>query len=287
MGSKTKNRLVDALYLALAIVPFLLAMTLKVLTAPATEGVSITGAMIFFTVDMPIQAWPVTEAQVNSLAVMLSMLGLCLYLTHGLQVVPGSKRQLIAEWIVEKVTNLVQNRMGERFMGFVPFIAAILGLSALSSLSSLLGLFPPTSDLNIVAGWAILVFILITYYKLTPVPLFAPMNVLGEVATPVSMSFRHYGNVLSGVIISALVGTALKGLSNMLLGWLPGVLGQFPFLQIGLPAILSLYFDIFSGCMQAFIFAMLTMLNIALGFPEEDYERRQAKKRKKASLQKA
>lgn len=299
MGSKTKNRLVDALYLALAIVPFLLAMTLKVLTAPATEGVSITGAMIFFTVDMPIQAWPVTEAQVNSLAVMLSMLGLCLYLTHGLQVVPGSKRQLIAEWIVEKVTNLVQNSMGERFMGFVPFIAAILGLSALSSLSSLLGLFPPTSDLNIVAGWAILVFILITYYKLqgglwpyvkgffTPVPLFAPMNVLGEVATPVSMSFRHYGNVLSGVIISALVGTALKGLSNMLLGWLPGVLGQIPFLQIGLPAILSLYFDIFSGCMQAFIFAMLTMLNIALGFPEEDYERRQAKKRKKASLQKA
>lgn len=299
MGSKTKNRLVDALYLALAIVPFLLAMTLKVLTAPATEGVSITGAMIFFTVDMPIQAWPVTEAQVNSLAVMLSMLGLCLYLTHGLQVVPGSKRQLIAEWIVEKVTNLVQNSMGERFMGFVPFIAAILGLSALSSLSSLLGLFPPTSDLNIVAGWAILVFILITYYKLqgglwpyvkgffTPVPLFAPMNVLGEVATPVSMSFRHYGNVLSGVIISALVGTALKGLSNMLLGWLPGVLGQFPLLQIGLPAILSLYFDIFSGCMQAFIFAMLTMLNIALGFPEEDYERRQAKKRKKASLQKA
>ena len=178
-------------------------------------------------------------------------------------------------------------------------IAAILGLSALSSLSSLLGLFPPTSDLNVVAGWAILVFILITYYKLqgglwpyvkgffTPVPLFAPMNVLGEIATPVSMSFRHYGNVLSGVIISALVGAALRGLSHTLLGWLPGVLGQFPFLQIGLPAILSLYFDIFSGCMQAFIFAMLTMLNIALGFPEEDYERRQAKKRKKASLQKA
>ena len=299
MGSKTKNRLVDALYLALAIVPFLLAMTLKVLTAPATEGVSITGAMIFFTVDMPIQAWPVTEAQVNSLAVMLSMLGLCLYLTHGLQVIPGSKRQLIAEWIVDKVTSLVQNSMGERFMGFVPFIAAILGLSALSSLSSLLGLFPPTSDLNIVAGWAILVFILITYYKLQgglwpyvkgffePVPVFAPFNIIGEFATPVSMSFRHYGNVLSGVVISTLVAYALQGLSKLLLGWLPGVLGSFPLLQVGLPAVLSLYFDIFSGLMQAFIFAMLTMLNIALGFPEEDYERRQAKKRQKASLQKA
>lgn len=114
----------------------------------------------------------------------------------------------------------------------------------------------------------------------TPVPLFAPMNVLGEVATPVSMSFRHYGNVLSGVIISALVGTALKGLSNMLLGWLPGVLGQFPFLQVGLPAILSLYFDIFSGLMQAFIFALLTTIYISTGFPQEEYERRKAKRKK-------
>lgn len=299
MGNKTKSRVVDALYLALTILPLLLAMTLKVLTTPASEGVSITGAQVYFTINMPLQSWPITEAQANTVAVMLSMLGLCLYMTHGLKVFPESKRQLLVEWMVEKVNALVLDSMGERFMGFAPFIAAILGLSAFSSLSSLLGIFPPTSDLNIIAGWAILVFILITYYKLkgglwgyvkgffTPIPLFAPMNVLGEVATPVSMSFRHYGNVLSGVIISALVGTALKGISQMLLGWLPGTLSQFPLFQIGLPAILSLYFDLFSGCMQAFIFAMLTMLNIALGFPEEDYERRQAKKRKKASLQKA
>ena len=66
----------------------------------------------------------------------------------------------------------------------------------------------------------------------------------------------------------------------MLLGWLPGVLGQFPFLQVGLPAILSLYFDIFSGLMQAFIFAMLTMLYIATGFPQEEYEQRKAKRKK-------
>ena len=66
----------------------------------------------------------------------------------------------------------------------------------------------------------------------------------------------------------------------MILGWLPGVLGQFPYLQIGLPAILSLYFDIFSGLMQAFIFAMLTMLYIATGFDEEAYNARMAKKKK-------
>ena len=183
--------------------------------------------------------------------------------------------------------------MGEYFAGFAPFIAAILGLSAFSSLSSLTGLYPPTSDINVTAGWAILVFILITYYKFKagplqymksfgdPVPFLAPLNIISEVATPVSMAFRHYGNVLSGAVISVLIATALQGLSSMLLGWLPGLLGDIPFLQIGLPAILSLYFDVFSGLLQAYIFAMLTMLYVAGGFPQDEYEKRKAKKQNK------
>jgi F-type H+-transporting ATPase subunit a len=81
------------------------------------------------------------------------------------------------------------------------------------------------------------------------------------------------------VVISTLVSFALQALSKMVLGWLPRFLGEFPFLQAGLPAILSLYLDVFSGLMQAFIFAMLTMLYITTGFPEEEYEARQAKKR--------
>jgi len=68
-----------------------------------------------------------------------------------------------------------------------------------------------------------------------------------------------------------------------LLGWLPGVLGDIPFLQIGIPAVLSIYFDVFSGCLQAFIFAMLTMLYISGGFPADDYAARQAKKKKKSN----
>ena len=93
------------------------------------------------------------------------------------------------------------------------------------------------------------------------------------------MSFRHYGNVLSGVVISTLVAYALRSLSKMVFGFL----GNFTILQIGLPAVLSIYFDIFSGLMQAFIFAMLTMLYIATGFPEEEYERRKAAKTAKAA----
>lgn len=292
MSKKARARLVDILLLAMIILPFAGAAALKVVTKPPSEEISITGAMIYFTIPMPLQDLPITEAQVNSLAVMIAILGLCLYLTHGITVMPHSKRQLAAEWIVEKATALVEDNMGKRFLGFAPFVAAIMALSAFSSLSSLLGLFPPTSDMNIVAGWAILVFILITHYKLKggllpyvkgffePVPIFAPFNIIGELATPVSMSFRHYGNVLSGVVIATLVSYALQGVSRALLGWLPGALGRFPFLQIGIPAVLSLYFDIFSGCMQAFIFAMLTMLYIATGFPEEEYERRKAKRKK-------
>lgn len=186
--------------------------------------------------------------------------------------------------------------MGSYFEGFAPFIAAIMVLSGFSSLLTLVGLYPPTSDLNVVAGWALVTFILITYYKCKcglwhyikgfaePVAFLTPLNVIGEVATPVSMAFRHYGNILSGSVISVLVAAALQGLSKIVLGWLPGVLGQIPFLQIGLPAVLSVYFDVFSGLLQAFIFAMLTMLYISSGFPAEDYEKRKEKKKKQKTM---
>ena len=291
----------DIACLSLAIVPLLVGMTLKVLLTPPSEGIVITGAQIYFTVPMPLQAWPVTESQINSWLVILSILGLCLYLTHGVRAGVPTKRQLVAEWLVEKVDGMVRENMGEYFMGFGPFVAAILSLSALSSLSSLIGLYPPTSDINVTGGWAILVFALITYYKLKagpwhyiksfgdPVPVLAPMNLISEVATPVSMAFRHYGNILSGTIVSVLVASGLSGLSQKLFGWLPGALGEFPFLRVGIPAALSVYFDVFSGCLQAYIFAVLTMLYVSSGFPQDEYEKRQlrraAKKQKKELTQ--
>lgn len=291
MNSKSRRfAVVDGLLIAMIVLPLLLGIVLKVLTAPPSEGISITGAQIYFTIPMPIQDLPITSAQINSWLVILSLLGLCLYFTHGLSVKKPTRRQHLAEWVIEKTESMVKDSMGDFFSGYAPFIASIIALSAFSSLMSLLGLFPPTSDINIVAGWAILVFILITYYKLKgglwgylkgftePIFIMAPLNVLGEIATPVSMAFRHYGNVLSGSVISVLIAAALQGLSSLVLGWLPGALGEIPLLQIGLPAILSVYFDVFSGCMQAYIFAMLTMLNIAGGFPEEDYLKRKQKK---------
>ena len=287
---KFKQKLTDILLIAGMILPFLGCMALKVLTAVPADGISVTGAQVYFRIPLPVQDMPVTEAQVVSLAVLLFLFFLCLFLTRNLQMHPESTRQLVAEYIVEATEKLVRTNMGEFFMGFAPFIAAILGISAVSSLSSLLGVFPPTSDINIIAGWAILVFILITAYKLKggawnyvkgyfePIPVFAPLNILGEVATPISMSFRHFGNVLSGVCISALLAYAVGGLTNAVFSFLPATVNFPPILRIGIPAVFSIYFDIFSGALQAFIFAMLTMLNISNGFPAELYEKRQAKK---------
>lgn len=291
MNTKSRRfRIVDVLLLLMTILPVVCGIVLKVLTKTPAQGIEITGAQIYFTIPMPLQDLPITEAQINSWLVILSILGLCLYLTHGLGVQSATKRQHLVEWVVEKTETMVTESMGDYFSGYAPFIASIMALSAFSSLLTLFGLYPPTSDINVVAGWSILVFMLITYYKLKggllnylkgftePIFVMTPLNILGEVATPVSMAFRHYGNVLSGSVIAVLIAAALQGLSSLVLGWLPGALAEIPFLQIGLPAVLSLYFDIFSGCMQAYIFAMLTMLNISGGFPQEEYEKRKQKK---------
>jgi F-type H+-transporting ATPase subunit a len=263
---------------------------LKILTTPQSEGIAISGAKIFFTIKLPIQNLPITESQIHSWLVMIAITGLCLFLTHGLKEKADTKRQHIAEWIVENAQKLVIDNMGDYFSGFAPFIAAILSLSAFSSLLALFGLYAPTSDVNVTAGWAILVFFLITYYKMKcgpmvyaksfgePVPFLAPLNIISEFATPVSMAFRHYGNVLSGSVISVLLAVGLQGLSSMVLGKLPGFLGEFPLFQIGIPAVLSIYFDVFSGVLQAYIFAMLTMLYVAGAFPADEYFRRKAKK---------
>jgi F-type H+-transporting ATPase subunit a len=292
MSKKKSFLFIDILLIAMMILPLVFGIVLNILTNPPSDGIDISGALVYFTIPLPLGGLPITESQINSLLVVISIFALCLYLTHGIKEKADTKRQHIAEWIVEKVEGLVKENMGEYFAGFAPFIAAILALSAFSSLISLLGLYPPTSDLNVVAGWAILVFVLITYYKnkcgpirymksfAEPVPLLLPINIISEVATPISMAFRHYGNVLSGTVISVLVAAGLQGISSILLGWLPGFLGEIPFLQIGIPAVLSLYFDLFSGCLQAFIFAMLTMMYVSGGFPIDEYEKRKLKKQK-------
>lgn len=241
------------------------------------SDISVSGAKILFELPFGLT---ITETQVNMWIVMVAIAAICIWLTHGMKVKPDSKRQIVAEFLVKTVTNFVESNMGKRFSGFTLYVAALFSLALCSSLLSLLGMYPPTSDLNTTLGWALMTFVLITYYKIRtsgagkylkgftePIFLMTPMNIVGELATPVSMAFRMFGNVASGSIISTLVYAGLAWLNQAVFGWLPGVLGdmaaELPILQLGIPAILSIYFDVFSGVLQAFIFCMLTMLYIA------------------------
>lgn len=296
MNTKKPSRIIDALLLASAVIPFIIAIVLTILTKPAAEGISISGAQIYFKIPMPLQPLYITEAHIVSVCVVNAVFFICVFLTRGLKVRNISPRQAIAEKLVSMAENFVTGNMGEQYIDFAAFMGSIMAISALSSLCSLLGLYPPTADVSIIGGWAILVFILITYYKLKggvfnylksftePIIIFTPFNIIGELATPVSMTLRHYGNVLSGVVISSLLAAAFSGLTRLVFGWLPGALGSIPFLRIGIPAVLSLYFDIFSGLLQAFIFAILTALYISNGAPEGYDPRIKSKKSKNRKI---
>ena len=184
--------------------------------------------------------------------------------------------------IVEAATNLVRNNTGgTKFDNLIPFVSTIFATSIVSNLISLIPIFrSPTADLSTEAAWAIVVFIMITANKIKaggvlgymkgftePIPVMTPFNILSELATPVSMACRHFGNILSGIVINGLIYAALAIASAALLGLIPGAAGEFlshiPILSVGLPAVLSVYFDWFTGCMQAFIFTMLTIMYIA------------------------
>ncbi|MDY5023189.1 MAG: F0F1 ATP synthase subunit A [Blautia sp.] len=243
----------------------------------------ISGAKVFYTLpfDFPVLGkLQISETMVVSWIVMLLITGLCIWLTHDLKVENISKRQAAAEMLVEMANKFVVGNMGEAFRYFIPFVAALFATSVVSNLISLIGLRSPTADLSTEAAWAVVVFIMITSQKIktngvggylkgftTPIAIMTPFNVLSELATPVSMACRHFGNILSGVVINGLLYGALAVASSALLGLLPGILGdilsKIPILDVGIPAILSVYFDWFSGIMQAFIFCMLTVMYIA------------------------
>ena len=243
----------------------------------------ISGAKVFYTLpfDFPVLGkLQISETMVVSWIVMLLITGLCIWLTHDLKVENISKRQAAAEMLVEMANKFVVGNMGEAFRYFIPFVAALFATSVVSNLISLIGLRSPTADLSTEAAWAVVVFIMITSQKIktngvggylkgftTPIAIMTPFNVLSELATPVSMACRHFGNILSGVVINGLLYGALAVASSALLGLLPGILGdilsKIPILDVGIPAVLSVYFDWFSGIMQAFIFCMLTVMYIA------------------------
>ena len=120
-----KFRIVDALLILMMVLPLVAAMVIKILTnePDLTGGVSIAGARIFFTVPMPIQDLIITEAQINAWLILITILGACLFFTHGIREDKRDWRQMAAEWVVEKLDGLVEASMEELFRkSYAPFI---------------------------------------------------------------------------------------------------------------------------------------------------------------------
>ena len=99
----------DILLIILAVLPIVFGMVLKVLINPPASDIEITGAKIYFTIQTPLMDLPISESQVNSWIVIISIFWLCLWLTHGIRCGRGGKRQLICEYIVEKAEGLVRD----------------------------------------------------------------------------------------------------------------------------------------------------------------------------------
>jgi F-type H+-transporting ATPase subunit a len=236
--------------------------------------INVTGAKIIWSFEVCGVTINITETIVLGWFVIAVITAFVLWITHDMKKVP-SKKQAIAELIVTTVNNLVDENMGKEHRGYCPYIATLFSYSILGSLISMIGLRSVTADFNTTITWALITFVFITYAKIktnglggyikgyfSPIFLMAPMNVISEIATPVSMAFRHFGNIAGGMVITSLIYFALTGLSNAL-----GL--SIPILTIGVPAVLSVYFDLFSGFMQAYIFISLSMAFIGGGYSKE------------------
>ena len=291
-------------------------------------NMSVDGAFIYFTIPV-LGGIKITQTTVSHLIVTLFLCGLSIYLGKRLTKRPDGL-QVMVEKGVMMLRNMVVESMGEHNVHWVPFIGTIFLSSLCGSYIGLTGfLRSSTADLSCTMVWALMVSVIIWYNNIKnngligwlkgftePIVVMTPMNIIGEIAQPVSMAFRHFGNVAGGGVITTLIYTSLSLASAAVMnlisasGWvvsvvlmaaaaglvalwkkngktvtlvfaiISGVLGLFglleatgiltgvPILSYGLPAVLSCYFDLFSGFVQAYVFTLLTMVYISGSLPE-------------------
>lgn len=174
---------------------------------------------------------------------------------------PGSLQNAM-EMVIEMLDGMVHSSMGKHAVRYRNYIGVSFLFLLFSNLSGLLGLRPPTADFGVTFPLGIITFFLIQYNNIKwnkfgavtdlfkPLPFLFPINLIGEIAVPFSLSLRLFGNVLSGTVIMALIY---------------GLLSKFAYLW---PGVLHAYFDVFSGAIQTYVFCMLTMVFISQKIPE-------------------
>ncbi|MDO5422097.1 MAG: F0F1 ATP synthase subunit A [Eubacteriales bacterium] len=171
--------------------------------------------------------------------------------------------QNIVELIVEMLDKMVYSSMGKYAKKYLNYIGTLFIFIFISNISGLFGLRPPTADYGVTLPLGVMSFLIIQYNNIRhnkfgavtdlfkPIPLLFPINLIGEIAVPFSLSLRLFGNVLSGTVMMSLIYSLL---SKFAIGW---------------PGFLHIYFDLFSGAIQTYVFCMLTMVFVTQKLPEE------------------
>lgn len=198
----------------------------------------------------------ITTTHVSILIVMAALLIFAIAANRRMkraEEIPGGFQNVV-ELIVEMLDKMVKGSMDKYAGKFVNYISTLFLFILVSNLSGLLGLRPPTADYGVTLPLGLITFGIIQYNNIKynkagaftglfqPMPLLFPINLIGEIAVPFSLSLRLFGNILSGTVMMSLI---YQLLTKFAVGW---------------PGILHVYFDVFSGAIQTYVFCMLTMV---------------------------
>ena len=194
------------------------------------------------------------KSVVVSWIVLAILIVLIVALTSNLKVHNISKRQAAVESAVLWIRGVVGELLGEEAIGYAPYIVTVLIFIAFSNMIGLIGLVPPTMDLNVTMALSLMSIVLVELAGIIkkgpkkwlksftePMAVITFMNVLELFIRPLSLCMRLFGNILGATVIMELIKHVVP---------------------IILPAALSIYFDIFDGCIQAYVFCFLTSLYI-------------------------
>ena len=195
---------------------------------------------------------PVYESVVVTWIIIAAVLIACLLLTRNLSVEHPGKRQLALESFVEWLYRFFGETIGEKGKRYVPYLVSVLIYIAISNLIGIIGFKPPTKDMNVTVALSLMSIILIeasgviekgpkrfAHSFAEPMPIITPINILEIFIRPLSLCMRLFGNVLGSFVIMELLKLVVP---------------------VVLPALASLYFDIFDGLIQAYVFVFLTSL---------------------------
>ncbi len=216
-----------------------------------------------FSYELFGQTFWITTTHVAIFIVMLIILGFAvaarIAIRHASEYPTGF--QNVVELLVETIDGMVEKSMGVHAKKFRNYIGTIFIFIFISNISGLFGLRPPTADYGVTLPLGLITFGLIQYNNIKynkfgaftglfkPLPFLFPINLIGEIAVPFSLSLRLFGNVLSGTVMMSLIYSLL---SKFAIGW---------------PGFLHIYFDVFSGAIQTYVFCMLTMVFVSDKMP--------------------